>query len=84
MKKRYFLVFYEVFSVPANGQVISTKLGPGHTIIITKGKFLNLDEAINRISKGEGGTDDFFRQKTTPLIRNIIELNESDYQEWVR
>ena len=74
-KKRYFIVFYKVFG---SSDVIS------HCDVVTDGEYVDGKEISEKVLKGfneKYGGRHVFQSLT---ITNIIELNESDYKDWVK
>jgi len=71
--KRYFLLFY-IASAPKEGL---TATATGCHVFWTKKGYLNKDEVVKLLKKENPG---MFNIVTT----NIIELNESDYNDWIK
>ena len=77
-KKRYFIVFYRLFRVGGGFNV-------GYSNVETKGEYLNYKEISVKIKDGLNKDIEKDKNKVESiLILNIIELNESDYKDWVK
>ena len=68
-KKRYFLVSYQFH--------LDGKDGFGYSSHITKGGYINLKDFTNLKEKTLGKT-------ASIVILNIMELNESDYNDFIK
>lgn len=74
-KKRYFIVFYKIFS---DMEVMND------CDVVTDGEYVNKKEIATKVlaewNKKYNGTVIF----RSVFINDIIELNESDYKDWVK
>jgi hypothetical protein len=74
-KKRYFIVFYKIFG---SSDVIS------HCDVSTDGEYVDGKEISEKVLKEFNKRFDGQHVFQSLSITNIIELNESDYKDWVK
>ena len=77
-KKRYFIVFYRLFRVGGG-------FNYWYANVDSEGEYLNYGETTVKIK--DRLNEDIEKEKSkveSILITNIIELNESDYKDWVK
>lgn len=72
IKYRYFMIFYK-------SERIGTKIAEGYILLITKDKYPSLKFIKNSIIN----TNKTELKFTNPLIKNIIELSEEDYFDFI-
>ena len=77
-KKRYFIVFYRLFRV-------SGGFNYWYANVDSEGEYLNYGETTVKIKDRLNEAIEKDKNKIESiLITNIIELNESDYKDWVK